>query len=230
MVCHGMACSSIWIIHQSRRFVCLLNLSLLHLRRSLAISAGTKIDKLQTVLGTIQHEYHDNLCVHAHCMHCFNKRHIVCILFLPLFGTGACKCLEPSRVISIISNCIVSSHVSCPTSPCLNVLACSSFHFVAITILIHFLSLVVLCSSFGTKFRNPINARTRPLLDQTAPHLGTPDLVQLPLASGNCAHPRLLLQKCNTQGMRRARAIATSAAAPHLTALRPPMYVRARPP
>ena len=121
-----MACSSIWIIHQSRRFVCLLNLSLLHLRRSLAISAGTKIDKLQTVLGTIQHEYHDNLCVHAHCMHCFNKRHIVCILFLPLFGTGACKCLEPSRVISIISNCIVSSIVSCPTSPCLNVLACSS--------------------------------------------------------------------------------------------------------
>jgi hypothetical protein len=90
MVCHEMDCSSIWIIHQSRRFACLLD-SLLHLRRSLALSAGTKIDKLRTVLGTIRHEYYDNSCVHAHCMHCSIKRHIARILFLPLSGTGACK-------------------------------------------------------------------------------------------------------------------------------------------
>ena len=124
------------------------------------------------------------MCVHAHCTVSI-KRHIACILFLPLFGTGACKCkcLEPSRVISIISNCIVSSHVSCPTSPCLNVLACSTFQFVAITILMHFLYLVVLFSSLGTKLRHPISARTRSLLGQTAWRLRTPDLVQLPLAS-----------------------------------------------
>lgn len=204
----------------------------MHLRRSLALSAGTKIDKLRTVLGTIRHEYHDNLCVHAHCMHCFIKRHIACILFLLLFGTGACKCLVPSRVISITSNCIVSSYVSRPTFPSLRVLASSYFPFRRyVSQFFHFLYLVVLfSSSLGTKFRNPISARTWPLLGHTAPRLGTPDLVQLPLASGNCAHPRLLLQKCKTQGMRRARAILpTLAAAPHLTALRPPMYIRARP-
>lgn len=58
--------------------------SLLHLRRWLALSAGTKIDKLRTVLGKTWYECYGNLCMHTVSI----KRHIVCILFLPLSGTG----------------------------------------------------------------------------------------------------------------------------------------------
>jgi hypothetical protein len=70
--------------------------------------------------------------VRARVLHCFIQRHLACILCLPLFGIGARKSLESSRVISI-SNCTVSSHVSFYVS----VSECSSspiFLFPAITI------------------------------------------------------------------------------------------------
>lgn len=114
-----------------------------------------------------------------------------CTLFLSRgisYAFSFSRCLAPasSRVMSIISNCIVSSHISCPTFPCLNVLVYSSSHLVAITIFPLAYLVVLSSSSSGTQSRHPISTRTRPLLGR----LGTPDLVQLPLASRRFLQPR----------------------------------------
>jgi hypothetical protein len=114
--------------------------------------------------------------------------------------------LEPSRVMSIISNCIVSSCLASYTSSCLKVLTCSSFHFVAISLLSLSRRALLLISRYKTPSSNQYthSASTRP--DSTASGNSRSRATAASFVPRwrfcNCARPRLA--KCKTRGMRAA--------------------------